>query len=106
MADLTGARKKLIKALNEVYDMKLLYTTREFLGIEGYPHTMYGISQAVWDDDRHKYSSQKIYETASLIRLVFYLRDLLFIAQGKDLPTDNEMWNEKRPKELLMMEKE
>lgn len=104
MADLNGARKKLITALNKGYDMKLLYTTREFMGSEGYPHTMYGISQAVWDEDRRKYSSQKIYETASLIRLVFYLRDLLFLAQGKKLPMDNEMWNEKRPKELLTLE--
>lgn len=106
MADLTGARKKLITALNKGYDMKLLYTTREFMGKEGLPHTMYGISQAVWDEEKGKYGAVKVYETASLIRLVFYLRDLLFLAQGKDLPTDNEMWNEKRPKELLMMEKE
>lgn len=106
MADLTGARKKLITALNKVYDMKLLYTTREFMGKEGYPHTMYGLSQAVWDEEKGKYSSMKIYETASLIRLILYLRDLLFLAQGKSLPMDNEMWNEKRPKELLALEKE
>lgn len=100
MADLTGARKKLITALNRGYGDTLLYTTREFMGIEGHPHTMYGISRAVWDEEKHKYSAVKIYESASLIRVVFYLRDLLFIAQGKPLPMDNKMWNEFRPKEL------
>lgn len=100
MADLTKSRKTLITALNKGYGENILYSTREFMGAEGYPHTMYCISRAVWDDVKGKYSAVKVYESASLIRVIFYLRDLLFLRQGKELPMDNEMWNKLRPKEL------
>ena len=35
------------------------------------------------------------------IRIVFYLRDMLFLEQGKELPMDNVDWNKLRPDDLL-----
>ena len=100
MADLQKTCKTLIKALN-VNGANILYNRREFMGVEGVPHTMYSISRAYWDDEKGKYGSRKIYESASLIRIIFYLRDMLFLEQGKTLPMDNVDWNKLRPADLL-----
>lgn len=100
MADLQKTCKTLIKALN-VNGANILYNRREFMGVEGIPHTMYSISRAYWDAEKGKYGSRKIYESASLIRVIFYLRDMLFLEQGKPLPMDNVDWNKLRPDDLL-----
>lgn len=103
MSDLNKTCKTLLKALN-VNGANLLFGRREFMGTEGRPHTMFMISKAYWDDEKGRYSSRKIYESASLIRIVLYLRDTLFLEQGKPLPMDNEYWNQVRPEDLLTIE--
>lgn len=105
MADLSGTCKKLIKALN-ANGANILFNRREFMGREGLPHTMYSISRAIWNDERGRYDSQEIYKSASLARIIFYLRDMLFLMQGKELPMDNELWNEARPEDFLVIEEE
>lgn len=103
MADLSKTCKTLIKALNS-QGANILYNRREFMGTEGVPHTMYSISKAYWDEVKGKYGSRKIYESASLIRVIFYLRDMLFLEQGKPLPMDNVDWNKLRPADILTMQ--
>ena len=103
MADLSGTCKKLIKALN-VQGANILFNRKEFMGREGLPHTMYSVSKAYWDDEKGKYGSTELYKSASLVRIIFYLRDMLFLMQGKELPMDNELWNEVRPEDFITLE--
>ena len=105
MADLSGTCKKLIKALN-ANGANILFNRKEFMGKEGLPHTMYSVSKAYWDDEKGKYGSTELYKSASLVRVIFYLRDMLFLMQGKELPRDNELWNEARPEDFLVIEEE
>ena len=105
MADLSKTCKTLIKALN-ANGANILFNRKEFMGVEGVPHTMYSVSKAIWDENRGRYSSQEIYKSASLVRVIFYLRDMLFLMQGKELPMDNELWNEARPEDFLTIEEE
>lgn len=84
--------KKLITALNSKGD-NLTMSSKEFIGTEGRPHKMYIISRATWDDEREKFINTEIYSTTSLVRITLYLRDLWFIANGWELPTDQEKWN-------------
>lgn len=100
MADLSKTCKTLIKALN-VNGANILFNRKEFMGKEGIPHTMYSVSKAYWDDSKGKYGSTELYKSASLIRVIFYLRDMLYMEQGKPLPMDNPLWNEARPEDFL-----
>ena len=98
MADINGAINKLIKALN-MHGYMLMYNKKQFMGIEGSPHNLYTITQAKWLPEKNKYGSTEIYKSTSTVRVVLFLRDMWFLEQGLELPTDNEMWNEIREKE-------
>lgn len=55
------------------------------------PITIYKISQSVKSSSgRNK--REKLFESTSMIQIVLYLRDVWYIMQGQELPTDNEMW--------------
>ena len=43
-------------------------------------------------------NSKEIFASPSHIQIVFFLRDYLFAIEGKELPTDNEMWNKAKAK--------
>lgn len=103
MQDLSKTCQKLVKALN-VNGAGILFNKKQFMGTEGLPHNLYSISKAYWDDSKGKYGSNEIYKSTSMIRIVLYLRDMLYLEQGKELPMDNPMWNELRPEELRMLE--
>lgn len=95
MANLNQSIRKLISALNSKGD-KLLYAQKQFMGKEGRVHPLYSVSRATWDEAKERYRNVEIYSTTSNIRMALFLRDLLFTAEGKELPTDNEMWNKIR----------
>lgn len=98
MADINNSIGKLIKALN-MKGYMLLYNKKQFMGVEGKPHNLYTVSQATWLPDKGKYGQTEIYKSTSTVRVVLFLRDLWFLENGKELPTDNEMWNQIREKE-------
>ena len=92
MTDLNKSISKLIQALNaKGYD--LLYAKKQFMGREGKPHSLYVLSKAEWNPDKGKYDTIDIYKTTSTIRMVLFLRDMWYIENGKELPTDNLIWN-------------
>ena len=98
MADVNRSINKLVGALNQNGYM-ILYNKKQFMGVEGKPHNLYTISQAVWNPDKHKYGSKEIYKSTSTVRIVLFLRDAWFRFKGWELPTDNEMWNKIREEE-------
>ena len=98
MADINSSIGKLIKALNQKGYM-LMYNKKQFMGVEGQPHNLYSVTQAKWLPEKNKYGQIEVYKSTSTVRVVLFLRDLWFLEQGKDLPEDNEMWNQIREKE-------
>ena len=86
--------KKLMQALN-LRGMRVLYTTSQFWSpTENRPVTIYNVKQAVWDDDKEKFVNIELFKSTSQIQIVLFLRDLWYSINGKELPQENEVWNE------------
>ena len=82
---------KLQNAINQ-NGGKILYEKSQFFSDEqNRPVTLYKICQAV-TTDTGKHRKEKLFETTSMIQIVLYLRDIWYIMQGQELPTDNEEW--------------
>lgn len=97
MASLLQTSKKLVKALNS-RGYTITYGSREFMAKDNTIHNMNMLYLITYNSEKHKYDSTPIYSTPSLVRLVMYLRDFLYIIDGKELPTDQELWNKIRQK--------
>lgn len=94
-ANLSAVSKKLIKALN-TQGYKLTFNTKQFIGNEGNPHNYYSICNGVWNEDKHKYLNKELYSSASMVRIVLFLRDMWYNENGWELPTDQTLWNKLR----------
>lgn len=90
--NLMQTSKKLIQALNG-RGHKYTLSTKQFIGKEGQPHNMYSISKAIYNEEKRRYSHEEVYSTTSMVRITLYLRDMWFIENGWELPTDQEEWN-------------
>lgn len=95
MADINKSINRLIQALN-TKGHDLLYNRKQFMGVEGMPHNLYVLSKGVWNSEKSRYDTVDIYKTTSTVRMVLFLRDMWYIENGLELPTDNEMWNQIR----------
>lgn len=89
---LANVSKKLMSALNS-RGHRFLFANKQFIGNEGIQRTLFVISEAVWEEDKHKWMNKEIYSTTSMVRIVLFLRDLWYLEIGKPLPTDQEIWN-------------
>lgn len=86
--------KRLIGALNR-NGQRVLYTTSQFWSEEANrPVTVYHIKRAVWDDEKEKFYNIDLYRNTSQIQIVLFLRDMWYTVNGKELPQNNELWNE------------
>ena len=85
--------KKLQNALN-MRGMRIMYTTTQFYSLnENRPITTYHVKQAVWDDAKEKFVNMELFKSTSQIQIVLFLRDLWYSINGKEVPQDNEAWN-------------
>ena len=85
--------KKLQNALN-MRGMRIMYTTSQFYSAnEDRPITTYYVKQAVWDDTKEKFVNMVLFKSTSQIQIVLFLRDLWYSINGKEVPQDNEAWN-------------
>ena len=57
------------------------------------PVTLYKIQKSV-PSESGRNKKEKLFETASQIQVVLFLRDYWFAMNGKEIPLANEMWNE------------
>lgn len=93
---------KIIYKLRQAIESKgytLLFTSTEFYSKEKQrPIAIYHIKESYYNPKTDKYDSKEIFASPSHIQIVFFLRDYLFAIEGKELPTDNEMWNTIRAK--------
>lgn len=84
---------KLQTALNQK-GMRIMYSTSQFYSEQqNRPVTVYHIKQAVWDEDKGKYVNMELFKATSQIQIVLFLRDLWYTVNGKEVPQDNEVWN-------------
>ena len=89
--------KKLQTACRQVFGVKLLIDERQWYHKDkNIPITVYTLYQIELDGDRQ--IKTKLFQTYSLIQLVLYLRDLWYILNGWEVPTDNEIWEEIKKK--------
>lgn len=58
----------------------------------------YTIRKGVRNEETGKMTYVEIFKSTSKIQQCLFLRDYLYWLEGKEIPTDNEMWNEKRKK--------
>ena len=71
-----------------------MYSTSQFYSEQqNRPVTIYHIKQAVWDEDKQKYVNMELFKATSQIQIVLFLRDLWYTVNGKEVPQDNEVWN-------------
>ena len=93
--NLLATSKKLVKALN-TRGYKLTFSYKQFMGMDNNPHNYYSINKAVWNEERNRYNHHELYSSASMVRIVLYLRDMWYKENGWELPTDQELWNKIR----------
>lgn len=82
---------KLQNAINQ-NGGKILYEKSQFFSNEqNRPVTLYKICQAITTDTgNHK--KEKLFESTSMIQIVFFLRDIWCYIRGQEIPTDNAEW--------------
>lgn len=93
--NLLKTSKKLVQALN-TRGYLMTFSTKQFIGREGQPHTMYCLSRAIWDEEKRRYAHIGVYSSTSMVRIVLFLRDMWFEENGWELPEDQEQWNKIR----------
>lgn len=81
----------LQNAINQHGGRILYEKTQFFSDTEHRPVTIYRISQST-ESITGKHSKIKLFESTSMIQIVFYLRDVWYTISGQELPTDNPDW--------------
>lgn len=85
--------KKLQLAINMNCPFRILYTTNQFYSVDKQmPVTKYCLRKADINCDTHRSDSTEIFSTYSQLQIILYLRDLWYTYLGKEIPTDNELW--------------
>lgn len=89
---------KLQQALNQ-NGLRIMYSTSQFFSEQqDRPVTIYHVKQATWDSRKGKFVNQELFNSTAQLHIVFYLRDMWYSLNGKELPTNNEKWNAIREK--------
>lgn len=96
--------KKLQLAINMNCDFRILYTTNQFYSVsKQMPVTKYCLRKATLDYDTNRSESVEIFSTYSQLQVILYLRDLWYVYLDKELPTDNELWENIKEKEGITL---
>jgi len=89
--------KKLQRAINEKYDIKLLVNKTQFMSNKTHkPIEMLIIKKAIWDEEKQKYRNIEVFSSTSDVQIVLWLRDYWYELNGWEVPTDNEEWNKSK----------
>ena len=75
----------LTLARNEWYSQKMDMIINDYI-----------VKQLVKNEESGRSTYVEIFKSTSKIQQCLFLRDFLYWLDGKEIPTDNEMWNEKR----------
>lgn len=77
----------LTTSRNEWYSKRMDMTINDYI-----------IKQLVKNEETGKTQYVEIFKSTSKIQQVLFLRDFFYWLEGREIPCDNEMWNEKRRK--------
>lgn len=95
-----ASNKQMIRKLQVAINNKgfpILYNTIQFYSrTEDRPITMYQIKTVKFNEETGKNKHIEIFKSTSQIQIVLLLRDIWFLINNQELPTDNEMWNKQR----------
>lgn len=92
---------KLREAIN-AKGHRLLFTSTEFYSEDkGRPIAIYHIKDSIKNAETGRYEGKELFASPSHLQIVFFLRDYLFTLEGKELPTDNEFWNDIRQSKVI-----
>ena len=86
---------KLQLALNVRGERILQRSSQFYSAVNDSPVTIYYVDKAYNGEDG-KVKKNELFHSTSQLHIIFFLRDLLCLSKGEPLPTDNEVWNEKR----------
>lgn len=89
---------KLQNAINSKGEKLLYNKTQWYSETQNRPVTLYSIKKAVLDQDKDKLVNIELFRSTSQIQIVLYLRDYWYELNGWEVPTDNETWNQVKPR--------
>ena len=81
--------KKLAKGINAKYGTRIVINTNEFYNDSGSVVRMYEIKDSYCGQHREPIN-KRLFRSASAIYTILFMRDLLLILDGKELPPDEE----------------
>lgn len=95
---------KLQAAINGKGERLLIDKSQFYSNDQDRPITLYRVSRSVFDAEKGKNKKEKLFETASQIQIVLFLRDYWYSITGQEIPTDNETWNKIKEKQGIVFE--
>ena len=86
---------RLQNAINQKFDDTILYNKQQWYSEEQKrPVTSYVIKKAVWDNDTGRYKNLELFRSYSQIQIVLFLRDYWYQLNGREIPHNNEKWEQ------------
>ena len=86
---------RLQNAINQKFDDTILYNKQQWYSEEQKrPVTSYVIKKAIWDNDAGKYKNIELFRSYSQIQIVLFLRDYWYQLNGREIPHNNEKWEQ------------
>lgn len=94
-----GGQFKTMRTLQRALEFEgelILLTTSQFYSQDKHKVvTRYHVKKQIPNsEDKNKSTQVELFSSCSQIQIVLFLRDYLFELQGKEVPTDNEIWNQ------------
>ena len=97
--------KALQMAINHNCPFKILYQTSQFYSeTQNRPVQKYILRKGTFNPDTNRYDAEEIFSTYSQLQVILYLRDLWYTYLGKELPTDNELWENIKKRDNITYE--
>ena len=97
--------KKLQLAINRNCPFRILYTTNQFYSVEmQMPVTKYCLRKAVLNYETNRSESEEIFSTYSQLQVILFLRDLWYVWLDRDIPTDNQLWENIKARDRITLD--
>lgn len=101
----TRTIQKLQKAL-ELEGEWITISTSQFYSTDKRKFvTRYHLKKQERDENSKRSTQTELFSSCSQIQITLFLRDYLFEIQGKEVPTDNEIWNQAKAEYFKKKEK-
>lgn len=104
MAGKVGIIKTFQRAFDSIGCPLLYHTTQFYSTRQKRPVTQYHIKRVTIDDETGKSSSEEIFNSYYQLYIIFFLRDLWYYINGKQIDTTNETWENYKRKHNIVIE--